>query len=100
MESEEKGGRRNGRQPLSPPRQTAPLCKGSRGERACLPLVVYLRAGAVELFEEQLIQIIQARWQTTLHKPIDAVQGKDKRKDISTQKVNTDYFRIYTRSSI
>ena len=93
MESEEKGGRRNGRQPLSPPRRPAPLTQGSRGERACLPLVVYLRAGAVELFEEQLIQ---ARWQTTLHKPIDAVQGKDKRKDISLQKVNTDYFRIYT----
>ena len=100
MESEEKGGRRNGRQPLSPPRRPAPLTQGSRGEGACLPLVVYLRAGAVELFEEQLIQIIQARWQTTLHKPIDAVQGKDKRKDISLQKVNTDYFRIYTQSSI
>ena len=92
----EKGGGRNGRQPLSPPRQTAPLTQGSRGKGACLPLAVYLRAGAVELFEEQLIQIIQARWQTTLHKPIDAVQGKDKRKDISPQKVNTDYFQIYT----
>ena len=77
-----------------------PLHRGSQGERACLPLVVYLRAGAVELFEEQLIQIIQARWQTTLHKPIDTVQGKDKRKDISLQKVNTDYFRIYTQRSI
>ena len=54
----------------------------------------------MKLFEEQLIQIIQARWQTTLHKPIDAVQGKDKRKDISLQKVNTDYFRIHTQSSI
>ena len=54
----------------------------------------------MELFEEQLIQIIQARWQTTLHKPIDAVQEKDKRKDISLQKVNTDYFRIYTQRSI
>ena len=54
----------------------------------------------MELFEEQRIQIIQARWQTTLHKPIDTVQGKDKRKDISLQKVNTDYFRIYTQRSI